>query len=151
MLDAVSSKSGRIAELIRNCEGRGWSPHYLGYFECFNRGLYFEAHDVLEELWLADRQGPNYAFHKGLIQLAGAFVHLQKERLKPAVALFNLATANLAKYPDAHDGLALNDVRELIDSWRGDVMKGQFSRNPLRERPAPRLALPTDRGFAPNH
>jgi hypothetical protein len=43
----VSKKSGRIAELIESCRGKDWDAYYLGYFECFNRGLYFEAHDVL--------------------------------------------------------------------------------------------------------
>ena len=59
-------------------QGQVLDAHYLGYFACFNRGWFYEAHDVLEELWLANRTGPNYAFYKGLIQLAGAFVHLQK-------------------------------------------------------------------------
>ena len=78
---AVSKKSGKIATLIDDCRGKGMDAHYLGYFECFNRQLFYEAHDVLEELWLAQRNQPNDLFFKGLIQLAGAFVHLQKERL----------------------------------------------------------------------
>jgi predicted metal-dependent hydrolase len=143
MLDAVSSKSGRIAELIRNCEGRGWSPHYLGYFECFNRGLYFEAHDVLEELWLADRQGPNGDFYKGLIQLAGAFVHLQKERLRPSAALFKLARTNLSKYPKSHEQLDLVVVLGLIETWLGWLEADDFVRNPLCNQPAPALSLVT--------
>jgi predicted metal-dependent hydrolase len=95
----MSKKSGVIADLIGQFQGRELDAHYLGYFECFNRQLYFEAHDVLEELWLTQRAGPNYAFYKGLIQLAGAFVHLKKNRLRPAAALFKLADANLEKYP----------------------------------------------------
>lgn len=141
----MSKKSGKIAELIAGCADRGWSPHYSGYFECFNRGLYFEAHDVLEELWLADRHGSNYAYHKGLIQLAGAFVHLQKNRLRPAVALFNLAAANLEKYPARHDGIDLAVVRELIADWKGAVEQGGFEVNPLNLRPPPQLALPSAR------
>src|ERR1041385_3444222 len=68
----MSKKSAAIAALIEGLRGRELDAHYLGYFECFNRQLYFEAHDVLEELWLTDRNGPNGAFYKGLIQLAGA-------------------------------------------------------------------------------
>ena len=69
--------------------------HYTGYFEMFNCQKYFEAHEVLEHIWLKDRNGPDGAFHKGLIQLAGAFVHVQKNRPRPAVSLFKLALANL--------------------------------------------------------
>ena len=84
----MSKKSVKIAALIDQCQGHDLNAHYLGYFVCFNRGLFYEAHEVLEELWLADRHGPNGSFYKGLIQLAGAFVHLQKGRGGPAAALF---------------------------------------------------------------
>ena len=84
--------------MIEQFRGQSLDAHYLGYFECFNQGLFFESHDVLEELWLAQGRGPNYAFYKGLIQLAGAFVHLQKNRLRPAAALFRLAQTNLTPY-----------------------------------------------------
>ena len=48
----MSKKSAKIAALIESCRGRKLDAHYLGYFECFNRGLFYESHDVLEELWL---------------------------------------------------------------------------------------------------
>ncbi len=134
----MSKKSGRIAELIEMCRGKSWNAYYLGYFECFNRGLYFEAHDVLEELWLVDKHSPNYSFHKGLIQLAGAFVHLQKDRLRPSNALFNLAKDNLSRYPVEHDGLDLSEVLALIADWQADLAGG----NPIKKRPAPQLAMP---------
>jgi hypothetical protein len=139
----VSRKSPRIAERIAGLSGGGWDAHYLGYFDCFNRQEFYEAHDVLEELWLAGgRSASNYAFHKGLIQLAGAFVHLQKDRLQPAVALFNLADNNLRQYPALHDGVDLTVVLVLIDDWRGRVGKDPSAPNPLRSGPPPRLEVP---------
>jgi predicted metal-dependent hydrolase len=114
----MSKNSAKIAELIAQCQGRDMDAHYLGYFECFNRGLFYEAHDVLEELWLAQgKTGANYAFYKGLIQFAGAFVHLQKNRLGPAAALFRLAQTNLRKYPLRHEHLNLAQVLGWIDEW----------------------------------
>ena len=115
--------------------------HYLGYFECFNRRLFYEAHDVLEELWLADRQGPNYSFYKGLIQLAGAFVHLQKGRLCPAAALFKLARTNLLKYPLIHQSLDVAAVLALIEKWMRELEGNQFTVNPLTTDNAPQLRL----------
>ena len=76
-----------------------YDPHYLSYFECFNQQRFFEAHEVLEVLWLTQRDGPNGPFYKGLIQLAGAFVHWQKNRPGPAVALFKLAQTYLQQIP----------------------------------------------------
>jgi predicted metal-dependent hydrolase len=137
----MSKKSGAIAQIIEQFKGRELDAHYLGYFECFNRQLYFEAHDVLEELWLAQRSGPNYAFYKGLIQLAGAFVHLQKNRLRPAAALFKLADANLEKYPAFHERLNVENVRRLIHEWLRQLMAGNFETNPLIPGNAPALGI----------
>jgi predicted metal-dependent hydrolase len=137
----MSKKSGAIAELIEQFKGRDLDAHYLGYFECFNRRLYFEAHDVLEELWLADRTGPNYSFYKGLIQLAGAFVHLQKNRLRPSAALFKLADANLEKYPALHERLCVDTVRALIRDWQHRLEAGNFESNPLKPGNEPSLSL----------
>ncbi|HEX4647091.1 MAG TPA: DUF309 domain-containing protein [Verrucomicrobiae bacterium] len=137
----MSKKSGKIAALIDGCRGRDLDAHYLGYFECFNRGLFYEAHDVLEELWLADRQGPNHLFYKGLIQLAGAFVHLQKNRLRPSAALFKLALANLQKYPSVHERLDVAQVLSLIQEWLRELEGKQFAINPLTSANAPKLEL----------
>ena len=37
--------------------GSAHDPCYEGYFVCFNEQKYYEAHDVLEHLWLKE-QGP---------------------------------------------------------------------------------------------
>jgi hypothetical protein len=99
----LTHKSPKIALLIEDCHGGKWDAHYLGYFRCFNGGDYYEAHDVLEELWLAEgKEGQGYDFYKGLIQIAGAFVHMKQhyyapehrahgKRLAPAFRLLNRA------------------------------------------------------------
>jgi predicted metal-dependent hydrolase len=139
----MSRKSEKIATLIEAHRGKHHDPNYLGFFDCFNQGLYFEAHDVLEELWLKDRNHANYAFYKGLIQLAGAFVHLQKGRLKPSAALFRLAQANLRRYPGRHEDLGVDTTLLLIDRWLNELETGGFAVNPLALRPAPQLHLLT--------
>jgi len=113
----VSKKSGHIAARIAQFHGQELDAHYLGYFDCFNQQLFYEAHDVLEELWLADRHGQDGDFFKGLIQLAGAFVHVQKNRRGPAQALLRLAQANLVKYPIRHHQLDVAGVLQLIRDW----------------------------------
>lgn len=135
----MSKKSPQIAERIRAFAGGKLDAHYLGFFDCFNRQLFYEAHDVLEALWLVDRRGPEGDFYKGLIQLAGAFVHLQKARPGPALALFNLAAANLTRYPRVHHSLDLTALSECISSWRERIQRGDACEH-LRLCP-PRLEL----------
>jgi predicted metal-dependent hydrolase len=140
-LVCLSKKSGKISEFVEQFRGRELDAHYLGYFECFNRQLFYEAHEVLEELWLPDRGALNGDFYKGLIQLAGAFVHLQKNRLKPSAALFRLAEANLRKYPAEHEKLEVGVVLGLIQSWMRELESGEFKKNPWSHCEAPRLKL----------
>jgi len=137
----MSKKSAKIAALIEAYRGEKLDAHYLGYFQCFNLGLFYEAHDVLEELWLAGRQGANGAFYKGLIQFAGAFVHLKRGRLRPAAALFKLARASLRNYPPVHEQLDVNEVLTLIENWLERLESRDFAVNPLSDDNAPQLSL----------
>jgi hypothetical protein len=138
---SVSNKAERIARMVGESSAGGLNPFYAGYFECFNRGQFYEAHDILEQLWLKDRHGANGAFYKGLIQLAGAFVHLQKDRLRPSAALFKLAGANLAQYAGTHERLAMPAVLAMIEHWLALLERGDFKSNPIRSEPAPVLRL----------
>ena len=127
-----------MAEQFR--EGK-LDPHYTGFFELFNRREFFEAHEVLEHIWLKDRHGPNGSFYKGLIQLAGAFVHLQKNRPQPAAALFKLALANLEKYPRFHEHLDVAAVIELIGRWLKQLETQDFTADTLIAEKAPEIRL----------
>ena len=140
----ASSKHARITAQVAAFQGRTLDARYLGYFDCFNRQLFYEAHDVLEDLWLADRHGADGNFFKGIIKLAGAFVHLQKNRLRPAAALFQLAAANLGQYPAPHAQLDVAGVQQFIAGWLKQLQQHEFSVNPLTAATFPRLHLDAD-------
>lgn len=119
-------------------------PLWERYFACFNRAEYYEAHEALEELWLPLRGQRIAAFYQGLIQLAGAFVHLQRHserypRLRPAAALLSAARAHLAPFQPREHGIELAPVLELIDRWLTELNAGQVARNPWTPARAPRL------------
>jgi predicted metal-dependent hydrolase len=135
------SKSKRIAAMAEQFREGNLDPHYSGYFQLFNEQKFYEAHDVLEHIWLPDKHGANGSFYKGLIQLAGAFVHLQKNRLRPAAALFKLARTNLEKYPREYERLDLEVVLALIKNWLCELEQNDFNVNPLTEANVPELKL----------
>jgi predicted metal-dependent hydrolase len=137
----MSKKSASISAMIERFRGHDLDAHYLGYFDCFNRQLFYEAHDVLEELWLTDRRGPDGDFYKGLIQLAGAFVHVQKNRRGPAQALLKLARANLEKYPALHHSLETTRALELIGVWWQWIEASADVPHLLRSESFPELRL----------
>jgi hypothetical protein len=139
--ERVSKKGKRIAAMAGQFRRGNLDPHYAGYFELFNQQKFYEAHEVLEHIWLPDRQGPNGAFYKGLIQLAGAFVHLQKNRPQPASSLFKLALANLEKYPPVHEHLNLKIICGQIGHWLDELERAQFRANPLTSENPPQIKL----------
>jgi predicted metal-dependent hydrolase len=149
-------KGQKIEAFIESLEtGSTHDPCYEGYFICFNEQKYYEAHDVLEHLWLKDR-GPAHQYFKGLIQLAGAFVHLQKQyqrpehstdgrRLRPAWRLFKLARTNLEPYLPAFLDLDVRSVLELCAKNMLALEGADFQRNPWNPIAAPVLALQVHR------
>ena len=128
-------------EIIERCQGHGFDPHYLGYFECFNQQLYYEAHEALENLWHPARGRPEGAFYKGLIQLAGAFVHLQKGRTQPAISLLRLAEENLEAYQPVYLELNVGSVLSLIETWRNKIESPDFQPKSFSAVPAPNIQL----------
>jgi hypothetical protein len=153
------SKGERISQFVRELEGDDVdltgdiSKHrfYRAYFRCWNEQRYYEAHDVLEQLWLnTDSTDDN--FFKGLIQAAGAFVHLQKnfehpthakhgKRLRPAVRLFELAEKNLSFFTPKHHSLDVAALIELLRSTKEKIVRSNFEINPWSPDAAPKLKL----------
>jgi len=126
-------------------------PCYRGFFRCWNEQRYYEAHDVLEHLWL-DTRSEDANYFKGLIQAAGGFVHLQKQfehpthpkhgrRLGPAVRLFALAEANLEPFGAVRHGFNIDALRALMARTAREIVDSQFQRNPWSPEHAPTLQL----------
>jgi len=121
---------------------QNFDHRYTAFFSAFNEQRFFEAHEILEALWLPIRRQPEGDFYKGLIQLAGAFVHFQKDRLGPAVALLRLARKHLSAYPCHHEGLTLEVVLRSINEWEHRTARAAPGINPYRVHPPPRLDPP---------
>ena len=128
-------------------------PYYRAFFRCWNEQRYYEAHDVLEQLWL-NTESPDADFFKGLIQAAGAFVHLQKRfehpshakhsrRLPPAVRLFRLAEKNLASFAPWHHALNVAALCKLLSRYADEIVASDYTINPWSPETAPTLKLDT--------
>ena len=126
-------------------------PYYRAFFHCWNEQQYYEAHDVLEQLWL-NTKSPDADFFKGLIQAAGAFVHLQKHfehpshakhgrRLPPAVRLFRLAEGNLASFAPWHHALNVAALCQLLSRYADKIVASDYTINPWSPETAPKLKL----------
>jgi len=66
-------------------------PELDAYIECWNDARFFEAHEVLEGLWMRTRD----EYQRGLIQLAAALYHIQRANLKGARTMCDRALPRL--------------------------------------------------------
>jgi len=126
-------------------------PFYRAFFHCWNEQRYYEAHDVLEQLWLKTKSR-DADYFKGLIQAAGAFVHLQKRfehpshskhsrRLRPAVRLFRLAERNLSRFGPRHHALDVTAFCQLLRAYADQIIASDYKTNPWSPETAPKLKL----------
>ncbi len=142
----------------KNTHGSGGSPSldpcYLAWFAHFNACEYYEAHDALEVLWLRTRSRDR-DFFKGLIQIAGAFVHLRKQRehpshakhstrLRPAARLFLSGKTHIAPYGPRHLRLDVAAVCALCESLAHGIEESGFANNPWNPATPPRITLDVD-------
>ena len=155
----MKSKGERISHLVSQLQEGAVTAslsildnrYYRGFFQCWNEQRYYEAHDVLEQLWLKTKS-EDANFFKGLIQAAGAFVHLQKQfqhpthpkhsrRLSPAVRLFRLAERNLKQFAPVRHGLDVAALRSNLCAHAEIIVASRYEVNPWSPEVAPKLEL----------
>jgi len=103
--------------------------------ELFNSGRYFDAHEVLEDVW-RDSHGADKRTLQGLVQLAVALHHHSTGNLTGARSVMARAAAKLDDAPDALLGLSLPPLRAAIRRWQAALAEG----TPLPEPPRLHIA-----------
>ena len=63
----------------------------------FNRGEFFECHETLEALWLAESR-PIRFLYQGILQIGVAFYPLQAGRYRPVVTLLERGSAYVCPF-----------------------------------------------------
>ena len=107
----------------------------------FNRGYYFEAHDVLEDLWMGT-VGEDRLFLQGLIQVSVGFYHLFNRNFIGAVSQFNKGLSKLENYFPHHRGVELSQFTEKVKGWKMIAERGLNGEDVVLEpKKAPLLCL----------
>lgn len=91
-----------------------WPADLRDFAACWNEGRFFDAHETLEPRWIASKDRGL----RGLIQLAAAFLHLQRGNIVGARTTLERAVMRL---DDAHNQPCPIDQR-LLAQYARDVL-----------------------------
>ena len=109
---------------------------------CFNAGLFFEAHEHLEHVWVSLPRGPLRQILQGIIQVSVGFHHAEWGRYGGAV---NQLTKGLAKLGDGADAAVAIDLTEFVRDVRAArqriVARGREEMQPISRAEVPRMRL----------
>ena len=92
-------------------------PELRRFRDLFNAGDCWEAHEALEERWRALRS----PFYHGLILLASAWVHVERENPHGIDAQLRKALAVLHEFPPAYLGVDVAALRRAARAGRRRV------------------------------
>ncbi len=83
----------------------------------FNEEYFFEAHEVLEDVWHVERGEPRL-FLQGLIQVCAAYHHFQNGNLVGAMTLLERGAEKMRRYPPQYLGFEAGKLISHIDRDR---------------------------------
>ncbi len=84
--------------------------------ELFNAGSFFDAHEVLEDVW-RELHGAEKDFLQAVIQAAVGLHHYSTGNVAGAQSLLARANRKLADYPSVYCGIALDGLRRSLRDW----------------------------------
>ncbi len=86
----------------------------------FNRGDYFEQHELFEEAWLQEPR-PIRALYQGILQVGVAFYHIQQGNWAGALKLFRRGLPRLRTLPPICQGIDLAALRAAAEAIHQEV------------------------------
>lgn len=94
--------------------------------QMFNEERYWESHEALESAWRR-ASGGEKGILQGIILLAAALVHLQKDEIPVTISVMGRAHAKLTSYHSKHFGINIDNLRDdisrMISTGRPEFLK----------------------------
>lgn len=91
---------------------KAYHPLYISFFRNYHNEEYWEAHEVLEELWQTQR---NNDFYHGLIQIAAIMHQLRRGKVRGARKLATSAIIYLTPYKPQTDDVNVENVLTWLE------------------------------------
>jgi hypothetical protein len=91
--------------------------------EAFNEGDYFESHEHLEDAWNED-SGPARDMYKAVLQVAVAYLQIERANYAGAVKMFMRARQWLAPLPDVCRGIDIGRLKQDAEHIHQQLIEG---------------------------
>ena len=116
-------------------------PEFYTGLALFNRGFYFECHDVWEEIW-GDAKGKNKIFYQALIMSAVSLYHFGNENLEGALSCLQKAERQFSQLPEAFLGLNITRfVQQMKQFFEGMALGQTELTGELLAKPRPKIVM----------
>jgi predicted metal-dependent hydrolase len=115
-----------------------YDPRYLAGIVLFNRGDFFEAHEVWESLWM-DTAMPEKKFYQGLIQAAVALCHFCNGNGRGAIKLYRSSRDYMQRFGTPFQGLDQTAFWAQMDACFAELLA----------QPDPTRAVPINEDLIP--
>lgn len=102
--------------MVGETQGPGLDPIQEA-IRLFNEHYFFEAHEVLEEVWRQEHGEPRL-FLQGLIQVCAAYHHFQNGNLIGAITLLQRGADKMRRYPPHYLRIDASGLIAHIDADR---------------------------------
>ena len=91
--------------------------------ELFNQGRFFDAHELLEDVWRA-APSDKKKFFQGLVQVAVAFHHHSTGNVTGMRSVLRRALNNLSAASSDFAGIDLDSLRQTLSAWIDAAERG---------------------------
>lgn len=102
----------------------GWkdplSPQARAGVEEFNRGDYFEQHELFEEAWLEEER-PIRDLYQGILQVGVAFLQIERENWAGALKMFRRGLPRLRDLPPVCQGIDVAALRQAAEAIHQEI------------------------------
>ena len=98
-----------------------YDPRYLAGIVLFNRGDFFEAHEVWESLWM-ETFTPEKKFYQGLIQAAVGLLHFCNGNVAGAAKLYRSSRDYMLRFGSPFLGLQQDHFWGQMDRCFAELM-----------------------------
>jgi predicted metal-dependent hydrolase len=103
----------------------------------FNRQLFFECHETLEEIWL-EEHGEERKFYQGIIQIAAGYFKWQQGVPAGATKLWRMGLEKIEPYGSTYMGV---NIGTFVQAVRENLLEVEAAQKGKAEWPT--LDIPT--------